>query len=300
MFKKPLQYLGVLAVSAQLLLLQVYTEESIKQEWLTSIPASCFSLLSNLSPQSIEGYQEKLAPYLRARGVSDDGAIEDFVHQDLLHMAHALSILFEQDPINVLSHFLGEQYYLIEGYHTHIDHVGRELFGPLSFYLPLLARVADQLGLIHLRHIVFPSTQVVKELQRYDPDLRGVTIARIYFQNICDGKIRCLELFQAAPLDEEYPQNIEATKARLLSLTESCSSSLQSPIDHLALELSKVEDVEKMHQHIHGQASENLKLCQERVSYNPGDGSTQTKMLLKDGNAAVFNKIIEFVHYERK
>ena len=272
---------------------------SVEQGWLKCSPTDRFVFLENLPPQSIDQYQEKLVPYLSARGVSDDVSMENFVRKDFFHIAHALSILFEQESANVLHKFLGEQYVLVEGYNTHIDHVGRELFGPLSFYLPFLKKIAAQFGLVYLKDIVFPSTQVVKVLQQHDPDLRGVTIGRIYFQNISDGKIRCLELFQPSSLDEQYPQKIEATEERFVLLTAPFSSSSQTPIDHLALELSTTEDVQKIHDHIRQLTSEILMPYQEKISYNSGDGSTQTKVLLRDSTTTVFNKIIEFVHYER-
>lgn len=270
-----------------------------EHEWLECVPLGRFSLLTQLPLQAIEGYQEKLVPYLRARGVRDI-SVEHFLRKDLFHLAHALSILFEQESTQVLHHFLGDQYALIEGYNAHIDHVGRELFGPLSFYLPLLNKMALELDLVTVRQIVFPSTQVVKVLQQHDPDLRGVMIGRIYFQDVGNGKVRCLELFQASSQDEQYPQNIAATEERLSLLTAPCSHSVQTPIDHLALEVNTIEDVQSIHKRIHQLASETIKPYQEHISYNPGDGSTQTKVLLRDSSESVFNKIIEFVHYDHE
>ena len=290
----------LVVIFAPLSITATQTAQSIENEWFGCIPTDRFSLLVHLSPQSINGYHEKLVPYLSARGVGDDVSMEILVRKDLFHIAHALSVLFEQESTNVLQSFLGEQYSLIEGYSTHIDHVGRELFGPLSFYLPLFDWIAPQIGLIHLRDIVFPSTQVVKVLQKHDPDLRGVTIGRIYFQSTENGKIRCLELFQASPQDEKFPQNIEATKARLFLLTASQSNSLLTPIDHLSLQLNTIEDVQNVHDRIHHLSSETLMPYQEKISYNPGDCSTQTKVLLRDSKATAFNKVIEFVHYECK
>lgn len=287
-----------------LLLLAIWTplpasqlERSVDQEWLKVCALGRFSLLTHLHPQSVEGYQEKLLPYLRARGV-DDNAVELFVRKDLFHIAHALSILFEQESAHVLQHFLGDRYALIDRVDAHIDHVGRELLGSLSFYLPLLKKLSPELGLVAFMEIVFPSTQVVKVLQHYDPNISGVTIGRMYFQDISNGQIRCLELFQASSQDDQCPQKITATEDRLLLLTAPSSSSLQTPIDHLALEVGAIEDVQSIHDRIHQLASETLMPYQKTISYNPGDGSTQTKVLLRDSTETVFNKIIEFVHYE--
>ncbi len=162
-----------------------------------------------------------------------------------------------------------------------------------------MEKVATQFGLVYLKEIVFPSTQVVKVLQQYDPDLRGVTIGRVYFQNIADGRIRCLELFQASSLDDQHPQKMEATLERISLLTDPCSSSPKTPIDHLALEFSSIEEIQKIHNQIHELSSELLMPYQEKVSYNPGDGSTQTKVLLRSSTTTAFNKIIEFVHYDK-
>ena len=269
----------------------------VEQEWLNCTPSDRFAPLIELSIQSLPGYQERLVPYFTARGVQDNAAIESLAQEDLFHIAHALSILFEQDQTSVLHELLGEHFFLIEGSTVQIDHVGRELLGPLSFYLPLLDSVAPQLGLLHLRDLVFPSTQVVKTLQQYDPMLQGVTIGRVYFQSPQTGHISCLELFQAAPHDESAPQCIEATQERLSLLVNPASDSI-CPIDHLAIEMGTVEEIHQVHARIHELASDTLLPNQNNVSTNPGDGSTNTKALLRDSTETTFNKIVEFVHYE--
>lgn len=273
--------------------------DSIEQPWLGCVPSDRFEPLIELCAQSVNGYHDNLVPYLIARGVDDENIIEMLFQQDLFHFAHALSILFEQDSATILKHMLGDHYSLIEGYDTQIDHVGRELFGPISFYLPLLNQMAPQLGLINTRNLVFPSTQVVKVLQEHDPKLKGVTIARIYFQSIESGQKGCLELFQTAPQDGKSPQNIEATMQRISLLTATHSSSKQTPIDHLSIQLNSVEEVQSIHQRIHQLASATLKPYQKDISHNSGDGSTQTKALMRDSKNAPFNKIVEFVYYSK-
>ncbi len=265
--------------------------------WLGCTPAERFSLLTETSPRNLPGYQEQLVPYLMARGVQDEGVMENLVREDLFHMGHAFTVLFEEEPTQVLHALLGEHFFLMDGINAQIDHVGRELLGPLSFYLPLLDRIAPELGLIHLRDLVFPSTQVVKVLQQYDPSLRGVTIGRVYFQSSDSGKIGCLELFQASAQDEKTPQCIEATEERLQLLTSFTGNSKVIPIDHLSIELNDVEEVYRIHERIHKLASDTLTPNQKEVSYNPGDGSTQTKAVMRDFFEAPFNKIVEFVHY---
>jgi len=271
---------------------------SSEKHWLGCAPADRFSALTRLSFQSLPGYSEQLVPYLIARGVPDDKTMEDLIHEDFFNLAQALSLLFESDSTCVLQRLLGEHFSLIEGSNPQIDHVGRELYGPLSFYLPLLSQIASQLGLIHQHAIVFPSTQVVKVLQQHDPSLKGVTIGRVYFQSLDQGKRGCLELFQASPQDEKNPQNVEATIQRLSLLTKSADPSSIIPIDHLSIELNSVAEVQRIHERIHNLASNTLIPNQKEVSHNPGDGSTQTKAVMRDSIEAPFNKIVEFVHYE--
>lgn len=269
------------------------------QKWLGCFPGDHFLFLTRLSLQSVPEYQEQLVPYLMKRGIFDAIEMEILVRQDLFHIAHAFSVLFEQDSLILLQNMMGVYFSLMKGYRVHIDHVGRELYGPLSFYLPVLKRMAPKLGLIHLNDVQFPSTQVVKILQQQDPFLQGVTIARSYFQNVDHGKIRCLELFQTSLQDGLLPQKIETSKERLSLLTEPCSHSMLTPIDHLSLELNTVEDVQCIHDRIYDLSSETLMPYQEKISYNPEDGSTQTKVLMRNSRATSFNKIIEFVYYER-
>jgi hypothetical protein len=267
---------------------------SAEQKWIACIYSNRFEPLTKL-PKPFD----QTIPYFQARGVSDEKIIEDLICTDLLHMAHGLSLLFEQDQTNILQNYLGDYFFLLEGCNAKIDHVGKELLGPLSFYLPLLKKMAPKLNLIYLRDLVFPSTQVVKILQQDDSTLQGVTIGRAYFQSPETGAIGCLELFQAAPLDEKKPQNIQATQERISLLSSSNKNSPLSPIDHISIELSRVEQVQKIHENIHKLASETLKPNQKEISHNPGDGSTQTKVLLRNSKEASYNKIIEFVHYKK-
>lgn len=270
-----------------------------EQQWLQCVPTARFNTPGQFAIETIPGYQEHLVPYLQARGVNDSATIENLVRQDIFHITHALSVLFDQDQIHILRNWLGKHFFLIAEYNTQIDHVGRELYGPLSFYLPLLDSMAAQWGLIYLRDLVFPSTQVVKVLQEHDPGLQGVTIGRVYFQDPKDGRLGCLELFQASPLNGKNPQCLEASRKRLALLTETTNHSALTPIDHLAVELGSVEEVRSIHERILMQASETLMPNQKEISHNPADGSTQTKALLRDSAEEPFHKIIEFVHYAR-
>ncbi len=242
---------------------------------------------------------EKALPYFKARGVDSEDEIEKYIGEDLFHIGQALGVLFKKDPKEVLADFLGSYLSLLDGTDYQIDHVGRELYGPLSFYLPVLEKYAHLLGLKCIKQQVFPSTQVVKVLREQDPDLSGVTIARVYFQNPSDGKIKCVELFQASSQNERSPQNIRATEERLSLLTATNSGVTFSPIDHLSIQLLTLEEIETVHRRIQELASDTVRPYQKEISHNPGDGSVNTKVLLRDSVEAPFNKIIEFVHYKQ-
>jgi hypothetical protein len=275
----------------------VDTLASGKGSWIECSVADRFAPFNELPISSIPGYRERAIPYFQARGVTDESSYEDYIRQDLAHIAHALNILFEQDHEQILRHWLGRHFSLLDGYHLEIDHVGRELLGPLSFYLPLLDKLASPLRLLHVRDMVFPSTQVVKVLREHDPDLQGVTIGRVYFQDLIHDKNGCLELFQPSPVDEQCPQTVEATLTRQALLVDLKNSARLTPIDHLAIKLDSVENVQSIHRRIFELASDTLQPNQREVSYNPGDRSTQTKVLLRDSVDTPFNKIIEFVYY---
>ena len=62
--------------------------------------------------------------------------------------------------------------------------------------------------------------------------------------------------------------------------------------------MGTVEEIHQVHARIHELASDTLLPNQNNVSTNPGDGSTNTKALLRDSTETTFNKIVEFVHYE--
>ena len=123
---------------------------------------------------------------------------------------------------------------------------------------------------------------MVKVLQEKDPAIRGVMIARVYFQNRANGEIKSLELFQAL-------QGIEATQERL--------SLSALPIDHISIQFKTAEEVQASHDRLLELSSEFIRPYQQQLSYNSGDGSTQTKAVIRDSLETPFNKIIEFVHY---
>jgi hypothetical protein len=238
-----------------------------------------------------------LVSYLSDRGVSEEDA-NYFFEMDKKHLAHALSLVFEQDSNLILAEQMGVHIALLDDLEIKIDHVGREIYGPLSFYIPLLKEIAPQLGLINTRNIVFPSTQVVKVLQVFDPTLKGVTVGRLYFQSLDNGDTRCIELFQASTKDDKNPQSIGCTTERFSLLISSKSDSKQSPIEHLSVEVQTSEEVYRIHKRIHALACDTLFPYQQAVSYNPGDGSTNTKALMRATPDAPFNRIVEFVHYK--
>jgi hypothetical protein len=214
-------------------------------------------------------------PYFAARGV-EESEMNDYFQKDLFRIAEGLDMLFEKE--GVIDEFLGEYRHLLDGFEAELDHVGRELYGPISVYLPLLESIAPELHLKYLHSLVFPSTEVVKRLQSQDPALKGVTIARIFLE---EKKIRSLELFQPSLKDEKQPQHIQGTIDRLSS---------KRPVDHIAIRVSSVEDVQTIHNRILAFQSETLIPAMQTIAHNSGDGSAHTKAYVQD-------KVVEFVTY---
>ena len=257
-----------------------------------------FNPLLSLSSSSLFAWQELWVSYLNARGVNDPAAMEQLCREDLLHIAQALSLLFEEDPTRTLAHFLGEHSHLMEGHRAEIEHVGRELFGPISFYLKLLGQIAEQLDLGYLSDLVFPSTEVVKLLQKQDSGLKDITIGRVYFKNLIKSpKIASLELFQASSKDGKNPQHFNATQIRLSALCNSFHALDIIPIDHIAVRIDTIDDVQKIHDRISWMRSETAIPALQEVSYNFGDRSAHTKILLRDAEDRPFNRIVEFINY---
>ena len=247
-----------------------------RREWLGCAPSPRFAPLIELSTNSLP------SAYLKARGAADDLTIQRLVSEDFFHIAHALSLLFEHDANTILQDLLGDYFPLIAGQNHQIDHVGRELFGPLSFYLPLLEQIAPRLGLIYLSDLTFASTTVAEELQRRDPGLKGVTIARVYFQNLADSRTGCIELFQVF-------QHLKATQERI--------SAKLDPIDHLAIRIDTLQAVQQIHHRIHELTSDRFRCNRKELSSNRRDRTIHTKALMRDAPQGPFHKILEFIYY---
>ena len=220
------------------------------------------------------------------------------VKTDLYNLAHALSAIFAEDHEIILKAFFGPHYQLIEDKDAEIDHIGRELLGPLTFYLSLLQENSQMFGLHYVSHLIFLSTQVVKNLAEEDPEIRGVTIGRIYFRHQVNETIRCLELFQTAMPDGSFPQKVEKTIERLSITLSPDEKPHITPIDHLAIRFGHPDDIKNIHEKIIQAQSEIVRPYQMKVSYNPSDQSTNTKVLFRDSNRSAFNKIVEFISYD--
>jgi hypothetical protein len=288
----------------------------IHDEWWLGIePDPRFLPLIDCNLERRADYRSQVVPYLRARGADDDQMIELLVRIDLENLAHAFTILFCSDHELVLRSVMPEHLYrVIEGVQPVIDHVGRELFGPVDFYLELLRELAPRCGLHHRAQppgptttgagdIVFQSVQVVEALRQFDPDLGGVTIAKTYFADQTMAADHCLELFQPALRDGGSPQCHRHTVERLTNLhIESVGSaglSLQPPICHLSIEAPDVATVHAIHDVVANDTSGMLMPYVDRVTLNPGDHSTNTKLSIRSHpDSPVYNKIIEVVHLE--
>ncbi len=267
-------------------------------------------------------FKSMILPYFKSRGVMDKDLVKRLITLDLKNIDQALDAIFYPTHPSIASAFIKNLPFNIKLSSTNIEHVGRELFGPLNFYLQLLSEQSESMGLTHDLYpqgkgvtkdgnFVFPSVQVVKSLRYHDPNVKGVTIGRIYFTK---NKYRAgLELFQASSLNNQQPQDISFTLQRMISLIISpeklktwrslpgsnhCKLTLPEPVDHIAVMLPSKRSIYTIHQAAKHIDSPNLKLYLDKVAFNPNDKSTNTKIAVRASySGAPFNKIIEFVHY---
>lgn len=265
---------------------------------IDDIETNRFSSLHILKEEAICSMQfdwEEATPYFRSRGVADS-EIKHYIDQDLNRIIQSLSFVFHQDPEHSFPLFLKNDldlYGKIE-----IDHAGIELYGPISFYLPLIRQISSHLDLIYRKEIIFPSVSIFKELQNLDPKLKGVSIARIFFEDQISGTVRSLELFQAAPLDETDPQPMAATEERISLLNGKRTRSEVFPIDHTAIRMKDLQSIESLHKQIWDSPTKAVLPVLENLSYNPGDGSIHTKAIFRDENSMLYNQIVEFIYYK--
>jgi hypothetical protein len=280
-------------------------------------PDERFAALMDANLRRRASYRRDVVPYLRARGVRDDAIIEQLVRLDLQNLAHALTVLFCTDHETILESVMPDHLYrVIHDVQPVIDHVGRELFGPLDFYLELLAELCGRYGLDHVAlapdetvtpegNAVFQSVQVVEALRQFDPDLAAVTIAKIHFAEHDRPEVTgCLELFQAAGPDGRAPQGYRHTIERLNNLHLEAGQvgiglSLQPPICHISVEAPDSATVLAIHEVVATDTSKLLMPYVDRVVENPGDHSTNTKLSVRHSpDSPLYNQIIEVVHHQ--
>ncbi|MDR4508195.1 MAG: acyl--CoA ligase [Candidatus Brocadiaceae bacterium] len=301
--------------------------------WLDVSISPKFQPLANYDYRQLKDYHLKVIPYLKNRGIEDDAGINKFVMFDLNTLAHALTIIFESDKNIVLQSILPSNLFrILENLDLKIDHVGRELFGPLEFYLNILREQSDKLELEHIAlpegenvteygDIIFQSVQVVEALRHFDQHLKGVTIGKIYFKNNQDQKSTgCLELFQVAPRDGSSPQNYRYTLARLANLyanpnrgqtdkmfnrsinkgyiTDDGKIPLVTPICHISIKVNELQTVYDFHNAAKNDKSGMIILYLDKVSSNPGDGSINTKIAIRtNSEIPLYNIIIEVAFF---
>ena len=281
--------------------------------WLDIRPSERFAPLidSNLARRA--SYRERVVPYLNRRGVDDSVMIEQLVRLDLGHIAHALTIVFDADHAAVLGALVPARLApFVSDDESVIDHVARELFGPIDFYLELLSETAPRLGLEHLIHprggnvtghgdVVYQSVDVLASLRRFDPDLAAATIARSLFRD-ADRPSRhgCLELIQAADRDGLHPQCHRHTIERMTNLLiESGGSSLrlQPPVCHLGVKVPDDSIVIRLH---HAARSDSSGMVMPPVEPEPdtaGSGTSTRLSIRATPDAPVYNRIIEVAHH---
>ncbi|WP_330924081.1 hypothetical protein [Candidatus Sororendozoicomonas aggregata] len=293
------------------------------RDWLGIAPAATFNLRYYAIKQD-KRYVEKVIPYFHARGVKDRSTIDHLVALDLRAIDQALTLLFARPHSEVIKRLVQNDIPGMRLEAHRIDHVGRELFGPMDVYLQILSEQSAKLGLRHDKYppgkgvtkegnLIFPSVQVVEVFRKTDPQVVGVTIGRIFFTVNGDPATKAgLELFQASALNNQNPQSIEATLQRQASLFMTASEMallqkkgeasvqrLPEPVAHLAIALPNSKQVYAIHNRLGKAQSKTMKLYGAQVAYNPGDNSTNTKFALRDNYPrAPFNRIIELISYK--
>ncbi len=284
--------------------------------WLDISPAARFNPLVGCDLGRRKSYERDVVPYLQARGVDNHSLIEQYVRLDLLHLAHGLTVVFSSDHEVVLKSVMPDHLYdVIREVQPVIDHVGRELFGPIGFYLELLRDLAPRLGLDHRPQapgdnvtpdgdVVFQSVQVVEALREFDTGVAAVTIAKIFFtDHERPSASGCLELFQPSRRDGTDAQCHRHTVERLTNLhidTAELSTglSLQPPICHISIEAPDIDTVHAIHEVAKADRSGLLLPYVDQVTVNQGDNSTNTKLSIRSHpESPLHNRIIEVVFH---
>ena len=302
------------------------------KSWLTVQASPRFAPLINYDFVSDPSYMKTVVPYLEARGIDNSDEQIRRVSADLYNLGQALTVMFEANAEAILSAVLPADFMsLFDPQDRAIDHVGRELFGPLPFYLGIMQSTAPQLSLTHVAlsaaeyvtpsgDLVFPSTGVIKDLREVDPALSGVTVARIYFREAPRATARCVELFQAATLAGEDPQQDSYMLARMANLYASQDATLYkqidvqrregfvglngaiplvSPLSHIALQVADIDAVYAAQRYAEQDDSGWVRPYIDKVSFNPADGSSNAKLLIRSpGKLPLYNTIVEIVHYQ--
>ena len=293
-----------------------------------------FQLIVDCRIEEDPDYENFVIPYLKLRGIHDERTIRKFVQIDLQNLAHALTLLFESNHRHVLSKVLPMEAYsdAFKKIDIKIDHVGRELLGPLSFYLNILKNSADKMELSHVSlpsgpkvtpegNKIFPSTQTVEALRQFDPYLEGVTICRIFFIDRHTREKRNLELFQASSEKGFSPQHYTYTLARLAILqldpeqielinriepdlktgfvTPEARIPIVSPICHLSVQVEEEALIFFLHNMFNKKQAGKIKTYLDEPSSNKADNSFNTKLLACETVEGhhIYNKLLEMVYY---
>ncbi|MEM8661984.1 MAG: hypothetical protein AAGF35_13955 [Pseudomonadota bacterium] len=302
------------------------------KNWLSVEATPRFAALVNYDFKADPEFARTVVPYLRERGVLDEEQQVKRIRADFYNLGHALTVMFAVDPQAILSEALPADFFqLFDSDNREIDHVGRELFGPLSFYLAIMQRLAPSMGLTHAPlpagdyvtnqgDLVFPSTGVIQDLREIDPALSGVTVGRIYFHEKGADSARCVELFQSATMKATDPQQDDFMLARSANLyagvdavlyglidlhrregfvSQQGTIPLVSPLSHIALRVRDIDTVYAAQRYAKQDSSGLVQPYIDKVSFNAADASTNSKVLIRNpGPLPLFNTIVEIVHYQ--
>ncbi|WP_298768591.1 hypothetical protein [uncultured Shewanella sp.] len=302
--------------------------------WLGVALADRFRPLADYDFEQDPDYQKGVIPYLQTRGVQDQVLARRLVKADCYNLAQALSVLYSANQYQFFKQVLPMSLLEKVRNNAHIDHVGRELFGPIDFYFKVLMQLSPRLGLKHHKlpsgvnvtkqgNLLFLSTSVVKEIARYNSNVKAVGIGRIYFSPLKgNALLGNLELFQLADLNRQYAQPYENTLIRMANLYVDSTQGLypfvkgfgpedqvniphRFPIGHFAIEVNKISVLKAILTLVQREKLVPITLFSDEIAYNSGDGSRNLKLVLSPPTLAAqakpfFNRIIEFVQYSSK
>ncbi|MFV8818431.1 hypothetical protein [Haliea sp. E17] len=283
---------------------------SIDECWLDTRPAQTYLAAFNRLLPELSSLPE-VTDSLLGRGVQPQ-ALNSAIRSDLGRLAHAMTLLVDCDHVELLSNILPSHLLSqVVDIDYCLGHVGREVICPLDPLLQAWHSVCEYFDFQKYQpttpatrlpdDLIFPSVQVVKAIQREDPSVEAVTIAKTFVRSNQKNKRLALELFYVGNRDGTGAQNFEGMQKRLSAIcyVPSRSTPPDLPICHLALQLFDRSVLEMLHKMGQQDRSGLVRTYGEEISINPGDGSHNTKFAVRrqqEPSSPI--TVLEFVYFE--